>query len=160
MAVAVVFTALFVPSFLGQEELNIISPAEVRASEHFYDHARSGSVLLLSAPGFPYRYGERYPVFRGPEGDANPNLMTEPYFENQKLGAASVPRVISRIREYARHGYIVFSEKGFTYARIFRMALPGSLVHLEAAIAKSPNFRLWYRNKAARIYELVQKHGS
>ena len=33
---AVLFTALFVPSFLGQEELNIISPAEVRASDWFY----------------------------------------------------------------------------------------------------------------------------
>ena len=27
---AVAFTALFVPSFLGQEELNMIAPAEVQ----------------------------------------------------------------------------------------------------------------------------------
>ena len=82
------FTALFVPSFFGQEELNIISAGEVRASEQFYYHAQPGSVLVLAAPGFPYRYGGTYPEFRGPEGDANPNLLTSHIFQNRQLGAA------------------------------------------------------------------------
>lgn len=160
MSVTVVFTTLFVPSFLGQEELNVISAAEVHASEWFYYHARPGSVLLLSAPGFPYRYGGTYPEFGGPEGDANPNLMTEPYFQSRPLGAAEIPRVIARIKEYARHGYIVFSKNGTTYAEVFRITPPRALAHLEAAIARSPDFRLWYDNKDARIYELVERHQS
>ena len=102
-----VFTALFVPSFLGQEEFNIISPAEVRASEWFYYHARLGSVLVLSAPGFPYRYGATYPYFAGPEGDANPNLLSNPIFQAHQLGPAEIPAIVARIREYSRHGYVV-----------------------------------------------------
>lgn len=153
--IAIVFTGLFVPSFLGQEELNIISGPEVRASEHFYARARPGSVLLLAAPGFPYRYGPTYTEFTGPEGDANPNLMTQPAFQSRQLGAAEVPLVIARIRQYTPHGYIVFTRNEIIFSRIFNIVPPGALAHLESAIAQSPHFRLWYRNSRVRIYELV-----
>jgi hypothetical protein len=158
-SVAVAFTALFVPSFLGQEELNIIAPAEVRASEWFYYHARPGSVLVLAAPGFPYRYGATYPTFRGPEGDANPNLLTEPVFERRQLGAAEVPSVAARIREYSKHGYIVFDKDETAYAEVFRITPPGALGHLEDAVARSPYFRLWYSNPYVQIYELTGSRG-
>jgi hypothetical protein len=160
MSVAVAFTALFIPSFLGEEELNIISPAEVRASEWFYYHAQPGSVLLLAAPGFPYRYGATYPEFRGPEGDANPNLLTESIFEVRSLGAAQIPDVVARAREYAQHGYIVFDKDETTYAEVFRITPPGALGHLEAALARSPDFRLWYANKDVQIYEIVEQHSN
>jgi hypothetical protein len=160
LLVAGSFTALFVPSFLGQEELNIISPAEVRASAWFYAHGSRGSVLVLAAPGFPYRYGATYPEFRGPEGDANPNLMTEPAFQGQPLGAAKVPFVIARIREYSPQGYIAFSKDETAYAEIFRITPPGALAHLEAAVAHSPDFRLAYANSDAQIYELVDRHAN
>jgi hypothetical protein len=156
MAVAaIVFTGLFVPSFLGGEELNIISGAEVRASEWFYYHARHGSVLLLSAPGFPYRYGGTYPDFRGPEGDANPNLLTTLSLQNRQLGAADIPRVIERIKEYARYGYISFTKDQNAFAEVMGVTPHGALTHLEEAIARSPRFRLWYNNKDVQIYELV-----
>jgi hypothetical protein len=157
MFVAVVFTTLFVPSFFGQEETNIISPAEVRASEWFYYHARPGSVLLLSAPGFPYRYGATYPEFSGPEGDANPNLLTDPIFQSRQLGAADIPRVIARIGEYSQHGYVAFTKDETTYAQVLGITPQGALAHLEAAVARSPDFRLWYGNKDVQIYELVEK---
>lgn len=161
LAVAGAFTALFVPSFLGQEELNIISPAEVRASEWFYYHARRGSVLVLAAPGFPYRYGGTYPSFRGPEGDANPNLLTEPAFEGRPLGPAEVPNVAARIREYSKYGYIVFDKDETAYAEVFRITPPGALAQLQAAVARSRHFRLWYSNSDVQIYELTgQRKGS
>jgi hypothetical protein len=152
---ATVFTGLFVPSFLGGEELNIISAAEVRASERFYYHARPGSVLLLSAPGFPYRYGGTYPEFRGPEGDANPNLLTTLSLQNRQLGAADIPRVIERIKEYARYGYISFTKDQTAFAEVMGVTPHGALTHLEEAIARSPRFRLWYSNKDVQIYELL-----
>jgi hypothetical protein len=156
--VALLFTALFVPSFLGQEEFNIISPAEVRASEWFYYHATPGSVLVLSAPGFPYRYGATYPYFAGPEGDANPNLLTGKLFQAHQLGAADVPRVADRILEYSRHGYVTFTKDESAYAEALGVTPPGALAHLEAAIAKSPHFRLWYTNSDVQIYELIRAH--
>jgi hypothetical protein len=155
MGVALVLTALFVPSFLGQEELNFIAPGEVRASEWFYRHARHGSVLLLAAPGFPYRYGATYPEFAGPEGDANPNLLSSPAFQSTQLGAAQIPAVIAGIKRYSRYGYIAFTTRETTYAEVFGVTPPGALGHLEAAVASSPNFRLWYAGVDARIYELV-----
>jgi hypothetical protein len=157
---AVVFTALFIPSFLGEEELNIIAPAEVRASEWFYYHARPGSVLVLAAPGFPYRYGGTYSEFRGPEGDANPNLLTEALFQGRPLGAVDIPRVIERIKQYAAFGYLAFDNDETAYAEVFRITPPGALGDLEAAIASSPEFHLWYRNSDVRIYELIEPRKS
>jgi len=152
--VAVVFTGLFVVSYLGQEELNILSPAEVSASAWFYRHAHRGSVLVLAAPGFPYRYGASYPSFRGPEGDANPNLMTEPAFQGRQLGAAQVAGVAERINVYAKTGYIAFTHDEQTFAEVFRITPPGALQRLRAAVARSPRFRLAYANPDAQIYEL------
>lgn len=157
MCVAVAFTALFVPSFLGQEELNIISASEVRASEWFYGHARPGSVLVLAAPGFPFRYGATYPEYLGPEGDANPNLLTEPVFDNRQLGAAEVPYIAARIRVYSHYGYIAFGKDETTYGETFHITPPGALANLEAAVAKSPDFRPWYRDDDIRIYELTER---
>jgi hypothetical protein len=153
-----VFAALFVPSFLGQEEFNIISPAEVRASEWFYYHARLGSVLVLSAPGFPYRYGATYPEFSGPEGDANPNLLSAPIFQAHQLGPAEVPPIVARIHEYSHHGYVSFTKDQTAYAEALGITPPGALQHLETAVANSPDFRLWYSNNDVRIYELVEPH--
>jgi hypothetical protein len=160
MSTAVAFTAFFVPSFLGQEELNILSSAEVRASAWFYDHGSPGSVLVLAAPGFPYRYGATYYEFRGPEGDANPNLLTEPVFEGRPLGAAEVPSIVARIKEYSPRGYIAFSKDETAYAEVFRITPPGALGDLEAAVARSPDFRLAYANSDAQIYELVGRRST
>jgi hypothetical protein len=155
LAIAAVLTALVVPSFLGQEELNVISAPEVEASAYFYEHGRPGSVLVLAAPGFPYRYGASYTEFSGPEGDANPNLMTQKQFQSHQLGPREVPDVVKRIHKYTRHGYIAFTRNETLYARTFNIIPPGAMGNLEAAIARSPHFRLWYRNSKVRIYELV-----
>jgi hypothetical protein len=154
-ATACLFTGLFVVSYLGQEELNIVSAPEVSAGEWFYDHGELGSVLVLAAPGFPYRLGANYPEFRGPEGDANPNLLTEPIFRGRALGDAQVPAIAERIHEYSPHGYIAFTRDETTFAEVFRITPPGALGQLEAAVARSPLFRLRYANADAQIYELV-----
>jgi hypothetical protein len=153
-ATACIFAGLFVVSYLGQEELNIASAGEVSASEWFYDHAEHGSVLVLAAPGFPYRLGASYPEFRGPEGDANPNLLTEPIFRGRALGDSQVPAIAERIQQYSPHGYIAFTRDETTFAEVFRIIAPGALGRLEAAVARSPLFHLAYANGDAQIYEL------
>jgi hypothetical protein len=152
---ACLFAGLFVVSYLGQEELNIVSAREVSAGEWFYDHAERGSVLVLAAPGFPYRLGASYPEFRGPEGDANPNLLTEPIFRGRALGDSQVPAIAERIRQYSPHGYIAFTRDETTFAEVFRITPPGALGQLEAAVARSRLFHLTYANGDAQIYELV-----
>lgn len=153
--IALVLAPLFVVAYLGEEQLNIVSRAEVQASERFYDYARHGSVLVLAAPGFPYRYGASYPAFRGPEGDANPNLMTEAAFLERPLGAAQVADIAARIRVYSPYGYIAFSRDETAYAEAFRLTPPGALADLRRAVASSGLFRLWYGNRDVQIYELL-----
>jgi hypothetical protein len=156
MLVAVIFTGLFVPSFLGQAELNIISPPEVRASEWFYYHAKPKSVLVLAAPGFPYRYGGTYPEFSGPEGDANPNLLSRESFQRRQLGAYDIPAVIERVTNVSKYGYVVFTKDETAYAQVLGITPPGALGNLQAAVARSPAFKLWYGSKDVQIYELVE----
>jgi hypothetical protein len=155
-AVVAGFAALFVPAFLGQEELNIVSSAEVQASAWFYDHARAGTVLVLAAPGFPYKYGASYPQFRGPEGDAFPNLLSDRGLQQRELGRGQIPEVVARITEYAPRGYIAFSKDETAFAEVLKITPHGALRSLESAIASSPQFRLWYRNPDVRIYELAE----
>jgi hypothetical protein len=154
-ALAIGFTPLFLISYLGLEELNIVSPAEVAAAETFYAKARHGAVLVLAAPGFPYRYGGTYPDYAGPEGDANPNLMTERAFVGHELGPAQVSGIAGRIREYSTFGYIAFTRDETAYAEVFRLTPKGAIENLRGAVAASHLFRLWYANKDVQIYELV-----
>jgi hypothetical protein len=154
-----VCTALFVPAFLGQEELNIVSAGEVRASAFFYRYARQPAILLLPSFDFPLRYGASYPAFIGPEDETvSPPLLNSSHFQNRQLGASNIPEIISIIKQNAPYGYIAFARTQTVYAQVFRLTPPGALDHLEAAVARSPDFRLWYGNKDAQIYELAETH--
>lgn len=154
-ALSMAFAAAFVPAYFGVEEINTIPKGQVDASEYFYDHAQPGSVLLLSGPNFPVRYGPTYREFAGPQSDFDPNLLRVDRFRYRDLGAADLPDVISLIHQYARNGYIVFSKSQDEYAKVFRLTEPDALSHLERAVAASKYFRPWYRTKDARIYELT-----
>jgi hypothetical protein len=146
--------ALFVVAFYGQAELNIVDRDEVAASEWFYDHARPGSVLMLSAPGFPLKVGASYPGFAGPEGDSFPNLLSSHLFQGRRLGPAQVPDLIGQIRQYSPHGYIAFSKDETAFAEVMRITPPGALAELERAVRASADFRLAYSNPSVRLYEL------
>jgi len=152
---AVGFAGAFVPAYFGAEEINTIPKGQIEASEYFYDHATEGSVLLLSGPNFPVRYGATYRYYAGPQSDFDPNLLRVNRFRYRELGDNDIPDVISLIHQYARSGYMVFSSSQFEYAKIFQLTPPGALNELEAAIRRSPRFRLWFQNRDARIYELV-----
>jgi hypothetical protein len=158
-AFAVLFSALFVPSFFGQEELNLISPGEVQASELFYSRARPGAVLVLASPGFPLKYGGSYPDFEVPEAEGAaypaPPLVNARAFRGQQLGPAEVPRIVAIIRHFPHYAYLAFSRKETAYAETFGLTPPGALADLESAVASSPYFRLWYGNQDARIYEYI-----
>jgi hypothetical protein len=150
--VTLVLAGLFVPAYYGQEELNIMPKGVVEASTYFYDHAQPGSVLLQAGPNFPGRSGSRYPLFAGPSSDFDPNLFRTNTFRYRQLGPKDVPGILSLMRQYSKRGYIVFSQPQDQYTRVFRLAPEGALRNLERAIRASPDFRLWYTNKDARIY--------
>ena len=53
----------------------------------------------------------------------------------------------------------MFANDETAYAQVMRITPIGALAHLEAAVARSPDFRLWYGNSEAQIYELVVRNG-
>lgn len=156
---ALAFAAAFVPSYFGAEEINTIPKGQVDASQYFYDHAEDHSVLLLSGPNFPVRYGGNYSRFAGPQSDFDPNLLRVNRFRYRDLGTSDLPDIVSLIHQYAGMGYIVFSTSQTEYAKVFQLTEPNALSHLEAAVAKSPLFTLWYKNADARIYALTPAAG-
>ncbi len=147
---------LFVIAFFGQAELNIVDHDEVEASEWFYEHARPGSVLMLSAPGFPLKIGASYPGFAGPEGDAFPNLMSSHLFQNQRLGPRRIPDLVGQIELYSPRGYIAFSKDETAFAETMKITPPGALAELEEAVRGSSRFRLAYSNPSVRLFELKE----
>lgn len=147
--------ALTVPAVYGVSQLNLIPRSTVALSERFYATAPRGSVLMLAGPGFPLRVGARYDVFRGPVGDADPNLLSGPRLRGRVLGPADLPYVEAQIRRYAPRGYLAFSVTEDRWAHTFGLTPDGALGRLERAVAASPDFRLWGRTATARIYELV-----
>lgn len=154
-ALALAWAALFLPAYFGQEELNSMPLSELQASDKLYGEGRAGSVVMLSGPNFPIRYGPRYRLFRGPQSDDDPNLLRTEYFRNRPLGDADVQDVINVMKSYSPRGYLVFSSTQETYARIFQLTPPGQMQSLERAIARSPRFTMWLQNADTRIYELV-----
>jgi hypothetical protein len=154
-ALALAWAALFLPAYFGQEELNSMPLSELQASDKLYAEGLAGSVVMLSGPNFPIRYGSRYRLFRGPQSDDDPNLLRTEYFRHRALGPRDVTDVIGVLKAYSNRGYVVFSTTQYTYAKIFKLTPPGEMRNLEHAIATSPRFKLWLKNKDTRIYELV-----
>ncbi len=156
LATCVALVYLFIPAFYGAEDLNIIPQGEVQASEYFYAHAPTGSVLMLSAPDFPTWVGTRYRAMRGPLADDRPSLLGTGVFENRPLGAKQIPAVIGLIQQYSHKGFLVFSATEDRYTAVEELTPPGALENLEHAVAASGRFRLWYATADARIYELIE----
>jgi hypothetical protein len=157
LVVALVLAALFVPAFYGAEDTKIMPRGEVAASEYFYAHAPPGATLILAAEDFPTRVGARYAAMR-PQADPPP--LTGPgnetdAFLHRPLGAAQIPAIAAVIHQYSREGFLVFCETGYYYAAVHALTPPGALQRLEAAVASSPQFRLWYLSADTRIYQLV-----
>jgi hypothetical protein len=156
-----VILALFLPAYFGLEHLNEMRPGEVAASEFFYDHAPAGSVLVLAAPNFPVRVGGRYGEFKIPWGVHDPNLMDahDQAFRHRMLGDGDLADIESVVRVYqdamGGRGFVAISESQKAYVRAYRVLPEGSLASLDRALAASSDWRLYFRNGDAAIYELV-----
>jgi len=156
LSTCMVLAVLFVQAFYGNEELDVIPPGEVIASEYYYAHAPAGSVLMqASYDEFPTRLGARYAVMAGPQQEDEPNLLSMPAFRNRPLGSANIPAVVSAIQRYSRDGFLVFTTSAYREEELLGLVPPGALRSLERAVAASSHFRLWYATSDARIYQLI-----
>jgi len=149
---------LFMSAFYGSVELYRVRPGAVAASQYFYDHAAPGSVLGLGAPNVPARLGANYDEFRA--GSTPPPLTTLEEFKGRRLlGVADVP-ALSRL--YSSHVattpgqvYLSLGADQDVYAEVLGFMAKGSLASLDQALTRSSEWRLFYRNPDAVIYQFV-----
>jgi hypothetical protein len=142
-------TALFIPSFLGQEETNIIPADEVAGAEYFYQHAEPGSRVYMFGGNAPFRAAANYSRFN--DGD---DPLQHPYACAPRPDRAIV-RVITAIPEPAERNYLVFTTSGTTLAHVLGYCQPEEVARIEHALATSYKLELWYKTENIRIYELL-----
>lgn len=145
--------ALFIPSYFGQTELNIMPSDEVAASQYLYAHGQAGSLIMGAAPNFPTRYGGTYDRFT--PADTDSTLLDDNTFRGRKLGPADVPAVVRQLASYHRNVYLIFATTETTAAEVLGITPPGAIPSLEKAVATSGQFTVWYSSPNARIYQLT-----
>jgi hypothetical protein len=151
--------ALFLPAYFGMAATNEVRPGEVAASQYFYDHAPSHSLLMIASPQFPVRLAGNYDQFRLTIGEADPSLLTvKPSLRHKMLGDRHVPVIAQAMRDYAggEPAFLVVSRNGKVTSQVLDLLPRGSLDGLERALSRSRRFRIWYRNADATIFQLVQ----
>jgi hypothetical protein len=160
LSVGVVLTTvvvLFMSAFYGSVELYRVRPGAVQASQYYFDHAPPGSVLGLVSPNVPGRVGANYDEFV--KGSAPPPLSEAPALQHRMLGPADVAFVTRLYREHLKGTtggvFLSMSSDQETYVRVLGLMPAGALEGLDRALARSPDWSLFYRNGDAAIYQLV-----
>jgi hypothetical protein len=151
--------ALFLPAYFGMAATNEVRPGEVAASQYYYDHAPTRSLLMIASPQFPVRLTGGYDQFRLTIGEADPNLLTvKPSLRHKMLGDRHVPVVAQALRDYGGGvpAFLAVSRNGKVTSEVLDLLPHGSLDELERALSRSRRFRVWYRNADTTIFQLVQ----
>jgi len=162
ITVGVVLSAtvvMFMAAFFGAEELYVVRPGELQASQYYYDHAEPGGDLTLVGPNFPARVGDRYDKF-GLRGDNERALLNESTpFRHRVLGATDLPAVAQFVEQRSGVGnashYLALSTGQQVFAEVQGLLPPGSVAGLDSALAQSPDWQVFYRNADAVIYRMV-----
>jgi hypothetical protein len=152
-AVCAVLCGLFMFAFSGFQPSNRIPPGEVRASEYFGAHAPRGSVLGEAGEGFPARVSAGYAAM-------NMGYGLKPLLEDPRLSSlpteAAITAYSKDLLQFSPHAFLAFSTSETVYGWTRGVASRARMARLEAAVARSPVYRLWHRWPDARIYVVRQ----
>jgi hypothetical protein len=149
----------FVAFFLGREDINQLTKAEVGAAAYLFDPAsvQPGSVVMLVAPNFPARYGPLY--FRLARADlpalSYDHFGDRPLLFPSDIDVEAAARAIEQ--EGGNGGYLVFSQGQEAFARDYQLYPRYALRAFEGAVAQSTRFRIVYDQPTARVYALVPR---
>ncbi|HEX2118299.1 MAG TPA: hypothetical protein VHF91_03880, partial [Acidimicrobiales bacterium] len=156
LALCVVVT-LFMSAFYGSVELYRVRPGAVAASQYYFDHAPPGSTLGLLAPNVPGRIAPNYDEYV--TGTAPQPLSTMDELRHHVLGPTDLPFLNTLYLEHLPWTtgglYLSLSRDQETYVRVLGLMPEGAVAGLEAALAESPDWQIFYRNADAVIYEFI-----
>lgn len=151
---------LFMFASLGLTGVQHVSPQEAQASQYLDDHARRGSVLVLTAPIFPERVGARY--------DAIPstvNLPDEPGITHQTFDTTYVQTLETNSPQHVQPSsqgalYVAFSKEQNEFDHTYGLLPDGSLDQLRTSLDYSPGWSVFYQNQDTVIYQYVPQPSS
>jgi hypothetical protein len=151
-AVAVALVPVFLLTYYGNEQMSWFSRAEVAGVDRLYAVAPAGSALVAWTTSLPWEsrdYTEhRYRVVtRDPTWAAM--VRMPPGSRRQLEGVAA-------IMASARHdAYLVITRSQKADVDMNGLGTRGSLDRVDAALRRSPAFRLLYANRDASVFALA-----
>jgi hypothetical protein len=147
---------VFLFAFFGREKINLIKPQDVAVGRWYELHAPPGSGVGYLAPNVPNRVTSRYADLQVPGGSFSPALTQDPRFRGHRLGVGDLPnleRVLTSMD--ARAAFFMVSPSQTSFVSLFGVLPPGSAQGLVAAVSRSPDFKLAYRDRGALLFRLV-----
>jgi hypothetical protein len=150
--------ALLMPAYFGLEHVNEMRPGEVAASQYFYNNAPPNSVLMTATPNFPTKVSGNYDEFQLPSGgDIVPDIASDPDYDPDTLTEPALQEFLEQTLTELPDGgkYLVLSRSQEVYGRAYGTVPPGVLQELDAALGESDQWRQFYRNSDAVLYEYL-----
>jgi hypothetical protein len=156
LAAALTLAPVFLVTLYVNLGTSVYPADEIAASEYFFSHAPAGSALVLGGSNFPSWVGGQYVEMTASlVGDASPNLLEAPQFKQQPPQPAQLAAVERYLEQQSAHPFLAFSWSQERYAHNYGPLPRNWTVKLEAAVKRSPDFKLWHQTSHVRIYELV-----
>lgn len=131
----------------GKDRQYRFSPDEVAAAAWLYANAAPGTLLVEGARSYPSQFMNyenfSYVPLANERPDSQAEILADP--------AHVLGRWVTDPRW--RDGYVILTRSQNAYVEALGVMPAGSLARIEDAIAASPDFRLVFANRDARIYQ-------
>jgi hypothetical protein len=138
----------------GQLMVDEQTTSELAAARYLYANATSGATIALATPDFPSRLAGNYGQFNRSVPVGEPDLVTGAAMRDAELDRRYLPGIEDYLRSF--HGttsYLVVSDGMRQQADYFGHLPDGSLDALEATLASSRGWSVFYRNEDVVIYQ-------
>jgi hypothetical protein len=138
----------------GQLAVDQQTTAEVAAARYLYAHAQPGATIALATPTFPSRLAGNYDQFNQSVPVGEPDLVEGAQLRDDRLDFRYLPAVENYLLSFGgTTSYLVVSDGMRQQADYFGHLPDGSLDALEATLASSRGWSVFYRNEDVVIYQ-------
>ena len=159
VAVVGVLGLLAVPSVLGTENVNYVSPPDVAADQWFENNTPAGSELLLVVPAYPSRSTGNYDRHLLLDDPLSPALLRDvPGFESsttsgQDLLAFTKSYVVSRRADH--DVYLAIGPTQYQYALLYGLVTRQALDDYLEDLRTDPAFELVYGQDQSYVFRAL-----
>lgn len=142
----------FMFAYYGKERANYFPPQEVAVMQKLYAQAPPGSRLIGAASNLPWAFAHYEAYHYLWFAEYPPGLAA-------KVARAPVTTLVDEMKNY-RHAYVIFAVSESALIGMDGMMPPGAYQHIEQAVLRSPQFRVWASNPYITVVTLANQQGS